>query len=69
MVTSSRGLCGGFNSSILKEAQKEIDADWEEPYIFAIGTKGKEYLKKEDIRSAETIWRLLKTYRFSRPEK
>lgn len=46
VVTSCRGLCGGFNSNILKEAQREIDADWEEPVILAIGTKGKEYFEK-----------------------
>jgi len=46
IVTSCRGLCGGFNSNILKEAQREIDADWEEPVIFAIGTKAKEYFEK-----------------------
>ena len=46
VVTSCRGLCGGFNSSVLKQAQKEIDADWEKPVIFAIGTKAKEYFEK-----------------------
>jgi len=46
VVTSCRGLCGGFNSNILKEAQRDIDADWEEPVIIAIGSKGKEYFEK-----------------------
>lgn len=46
IVTSCRGLCGGFNSSIIKEAEKEIQADWEPPVIVAIGTKGKEYFEK-----------------------
>ena len=46
IVTSCRGLCGGFNSNGLKEAQREIDADWEKPVIFAIGSKGKEYFEK-----------------------
>lgn len=46
VVTSCRGLCGGFNSNVLKEAQREIDADWEKPVIFAIGSKGKEYFEK-----------------------
>ena len=46
IVTSCRGLCGGFNSNVLKEAQREIDADWEKPVIFAIGSKGKEYFEK-----------------------
>jgi len=46
ICTSSRGLCGGFNSNILKEAQREIDADWEKPVIVAVGSKGKEYFEK-----------------------
>jgi F-type H+-transporting ATPase subunit gamma len=46
ICTSSRGLCGGFNSNILKEAQREIDSDWEKPVIIAIGSKGKEYFEK-----------------------
>ena len=54
ICTSSRGLCGGFNSNILKEAQREIDADWEKPVIVAIGSKGKEYFEKRgyDIHSS-----------------
>ncbi len=47
VVTSCRGLCGGFNSNIIKEAQKEIDKDWEKPHIIAVGTKGKEYFQKK----------------------
>ena len=46
VVTSGRGLCGGFNSNIIKEAQADIDADWEPPVIVAIGSKGKEYFEK-----------------------
>ena len=50
VVTSGRGLCGGFNSAILKEAQREIDTDWEEPVIYAIGSKGKEYFEKRGYK-------------------
>lgn len=46
VVTSGRGLCGGFNTNIIREAQREIDADWEPPVIIAIGGKGKEYFEK-----------------------
>ena len=46
ICTSSRGLCGGFNSNILKEAQREIDSDWEKPVIVAVGSKDKEYFEK-----------------------
>ena len=54
ICTSSRGLCGGFNSNILKEAQREIDADWEKPVIVAVGSKGKEYFEKRgyDVHSS-----------------
>jgi ATP synthase, F1 gamma subunit len=46
VVTSGRGLCGGFNSNIIKEAQAQIDKDWEPPVIVAVGSKGKEYFEK-----------------------
>lgn len=46
ICTSCRGLCGGFNSNVIKEAEREIQMDWEKPVIVAIGTKGKEYFEK-----------------------
>ena len=46
VVTSGKGLCGGFNTNVIKEAQKDIDEDWEPPVIVAIGSKGKEYFEK-----------------------
>ncbi|MBQ6401961.1 MAG: ATP synthase F1 subunit gamma [Firmicutes bacterium] len=46
ICTSSRGLCGGFNNNILKNAQADIDDDPEKPVIVAIGSKGKEYFEK-----------------------
>lgn len=46
IMTSSRGLCGSFNTNVIKEAEKEIAADWEKPVIVAVGGKGKEYFQK-----------------------
>ncbi|MCR5034891.1 MAG: ATP synthase F1 subunit gamma [Clostridia bacterium] len=46
VITSGRGLCGGFNTNIIREAQREIDRDWEPPVIVAVGSKGKEYFEK-----------------------
>ncbi len=46
IITSSRGLCGSFNSNVIKEAAKEIASDPEKPIIVAIGGKGKEYFEK-----------------------
>lgn len=47
VVTSGRGLCGSFNVNVIKEAQAEIDKDWEKPVIIAVGSKGKEYFQKK----------------------
>ena len=46
ILTSSRGLCGSFNSNVIKEAAREIASDPEKPVIVAIGGKGKEYFEK-----------------------
>src|SRR5665647_1777759 len=46
IITSCRGLCGGFNSNVIKVAEKEIINDPEKPVIVAVGTKGRDYFKK-----------------------
>jgi len=46
ILTSSRGLCGSFNSNVIKEAAREIAADPEKPVIVAIGGKGRDYFQK-----------------------
>lgn len=73
IVTSCKGLCGAFNSNIIKEAEKEIKSDWEKPVIVAIGTKGKEYFEKrgydiysEYLAPPESI-SFLETQKMSRP--
>ena len=50
VVTSSKGLCGGFNTNILKRAQEMIDAEKTDPHILAIGGKGLEYFEKRGYR-------------------
>ena len=73
IVTSCKGLCGAFNTNIIKEAEKEIKSDWEKPVIVAIGTKGKEYFEKrgydiysEYLAPPESI-SFLETQKMSRP--
>ena len=48
-VTSNRGLCGGFNSSVIKEATKHIEANYadKEVSVLAIGKKGGDLLSKQ----------------------
>jgi F-type H+-transporting ATPase subunit gamma len=54
VVTSCRGLCGSFNSNVIREADAEIKADPEKPVIVAIGSKGMDYFMKRgyEIRTA-----------------
>jgi F-type H+-transporting ATPase subunit gamma len=50
VMTSYRGLCGGFNSSIVREARKVIralEADNRKVKIFCIGRKGRDQLKRD----------------------
>ena len=46
IVTSCRGLCGGFNSAVIKEAEREMLSDPEPPIVVAVGTKGRDYFAK-----------------------
>ncbi len=50
VATSDRGLCGGFNSSILRHAKKMIissQAEGQSIKLLCIGRKGKEVLTRE----------------------
>ncbi|MFL2782518.1 MAG: F0F1 ATP synthase subunit gamma [Rhodospirillales bacterium] len=50
VVTSDRGLCGGFNSSISRESRKlirSLEADGKKIKILCIGKKGRDQLKME----------------------
>lgn len=52
VITSNRGLCGSFNSSIVKETQRYIEETYPEQLenknidLICIGKKGKEQLEK-----------------------
>jgi F-type H+-transporting ATPase subunit gamma len=46
VVTSNRGLCGSFNSNVIRQAEAEIKADPERPEIVAVGSKGRDYFLK-----------------------
>ncbi|HEY6872005.1 MAG TPA: ATP synthase F1 subunit gamma [Geobacteraceae bacterium] len=58
LVTSDRGLCGGFNANISKAAEryiKERTGDYTEISLLTIGRKGYEFLKnRQTIRKNYT---------------
>ncbi len=50
VVTGDRGLCGGFNSSVAREARRQVDAlrrDGKQVKILCIGRKGRDALRGE----------------------
>jgi F-type H+-transporting ATPase subunit gamma len=48
VITSNRGLCGGFNSSVIKGAVQHIKNNYKEKQVdlFTIGKKGNDLLSK-----------------------
>ncbi len=52
-VTSDKGLCGGFNSNVLREVQKIVNLNKDKKIsIIAIGKKAENYFKKRNEVSA-----------------
>ncbi len=47
LLTSDRGLCGGYNSNISKETFSFI-SDREEAKLITVGTKGRDYFKRRN---------------------
>lgn len=46
IITSSKGLCGSFNSNVIRAAQQEILESPSSAVIVAIGGRGKEFFRK-----------------------
>ena len=54
VVTSDRGLCGGYNANVLREVERlvrRLENDGKEPVLFVIGGKGAAYFR---FRNRET---------------
>ncbi|MEC7734593.1 MAG: F0F1 ATP synthase subunit gamma [Pseudomonadota bacterium] len=59
IATSERGLCGGFNTSIVKMAREnflKLKNDGKEAKLIIIGKKGKELLAKEFVDDVIEIY-------------
>lgn len=61
VVTSNRGLCGAFNSNILKAAVRVINGKFAQPYakgnldIICIGKRGFDFFRKRYAQSANVV--------------
>jgi len=58
VLTSDRGLCGAFNSSVLRRTEglwKAAEAAGKEVQIHVVGRKGRDYLKRRNAPVAEVL--------------
>lgn len=58
VVTSDRGLAGGYNSNVLRKVWTEIQENHKsaaEYEVFVIGRKGRDYFKSRNVKLAEEV--------------
>jgi F-type H+-transporting ATPase subunit gamma len=61
VLTSDRGLCGGFNSSIIKFSEKytqENKTDLEKIDFIFVGKRGADYFARKNVKGLESITKL-----------
>jgi F-type H+-transporting ATPase subunit gamma len=55
VITSNRGLCGAFNTNVIKEARRVVSEKYPEQYrkgnltLLTIGKKGYDYFRKQKV--------------------
>jgi F-type H+-transporting ATPase subunit gamma len=54
LITSNRGLCGGYNSSVCKALAKHAAEHNKNPLIIPIGTKGRDYFRRRGSSLLDT---------------
>ena len=52
VITSDRGLCGGYNQNVFKEVMRIRNRNLDETY-FALGRKGKAFLQRNSMQISE----------------
>lgn len=71
-ITSDRGLCGGFNSTIIKTANRLIQEDFRDQAragnvtVLPIGRKAFEYFGKRNVKVVEQYWNIFGQLSFDR---
>ena len=50
VITSNRGLCGSFNTNVLRLAESEIRMSEGSKEIVAVGSKGRDYFQKRGFK-------------------
>jgi F-type H+-transporting ATPase subunit gamma len=50
LITSNRGLCGGFNNNLINKLERQMDIDPGRKEIITIGSKGYEYFNRRGLK-------------------
>jgi F-type H+-transporting ATPase subunit gamma len=72
VITSDRGLCGGFNSSITKTTNRLIQDNYPAQMkagnvtVLPIGKKGFEYFSKRNVKVIDGFWNVFQNLSFER---
>ena len=72
VITSDRGLCGGFNSSIIKLTNRLIAEKYPAQLkagnvsVLPIGKKGYEFFSKRSVKVVEGYWNVFQSLSFQR---
>jgi F-type H+-transporting ATPase subunit gamma len=72
VITSDRGLCGGFNSSVTKFANRLIQDNYSAQAkagnvtVLPIGKKGFEYFSKRNVKVVDAFWNVFQDLSFER---
>ncbi len=73
-ITSNRGLCGGFNSNVIKKVEELLATTYDSYHekglvdILAIGKKAVDGLKAKNIAVSETVHKLYDNLNYSSAE-
>jgi len=74
-ITSNRGLCGGFNSNVIKKVEELLATTYDTFHekglvdIMAIGKKAVDGLKAKNIAVSETVHQLYDNLNYTRAEE
>jgi len=56
LMTSTRGLCGGYNSGACKELIKHARENGKNPVVIPVGTKGRDYMRRRGYELTDTLF-------------
>jgi len=71
VLTSDRGLCGSFNSGVLRAAGRyfrEAQAKYEKVSVFCLGRRAGDFFRKQGIEPVDIVLNLAKDIRYEMAE-